>query len=312
MGVVVREYIVCYFDFLGQRSGLLKKVRESKDIASLQSEVDKVSDSIKMFNELVRGMRKLIVENPGKLFAIQKIPDVLKGPLLDQIKACHLGLQQFSDSTLFYASLEGEDSVGLGIFVSWCLTLAINFIKLLSEHLMIRGGIALGKGWEIEPDCLYGPVLEDVYALESKIAEFPRIVVSENAYRRLGVLDLPQNQVHFAYKRSDFFCMDYDGAYILDYLSVPATMWYEIMMSVNREKLLDAFSESLEYISTEYSSLKEKVSQAPACAKDVRKLAYLISYWQQRMKTILERFSSERAAKTQQVTSTNSAAASSK
>ena len=39
MGAIVRDYIACYFDFLGQRSGLLKKVRESSDMDSVQSEV---------------------------------------------------------------------------------------------------------------------------------------------------------------------------------------------------------------------------------------------------------------------------------
>lgn len=204
-----------------------------------------------------------------------------------------MGLQQFSDSTLFYASLEGADSVGLGIFVSWCLTLAAYFIRLLSEHLMIRGGIALGKGWEIGRDCLYGPVLEDVYALESKIAEFPRIVVSEKAYRCIGVLDLPQDHVRFECKRSDFFSMDYDGVYILDYLSVPATMWYETMMSVDRVNLLNAFSASLQYIRAEYDLLKEKVPHDPVCAKDARKLAYLIAYWKQRMDAIMPHFSAQ-------------------
>lgn len=300
MGVVVREYIVCYFDFLGQRSGLLKKVRESNDIASIQPEIDKVSDSIKTFNELVKGTRKIIEEKPEVLFSMMSVPDDMKGPLLDKIRACHLGLQQFSDSTLFYASLEGEDCVGLGVFVSWCLSLAANFIKVLSEHLAIRGAITLGKGWEIEPDCLYGPVIEDVYAIESKVAEFPRIVVSENAYRCLGVLDSSQSHIHFECKRSDFFSMDYDGVYILDYLSVPATKWYETMMAVNRVNLLNAFSDSLQYIRTEYSLLKEKVSHDPAYAKDTRKLAYLISYWQQRMDAIIARFSSERTAKTKQ------------
>ena len=300
MGVVVRDYIVCYFDFLGQRSGLLKKVRESIDIDSVQSEVDKVSESIKIFNELVRGIRKMIVEQPEKLFSVMKVPDEIKGALLDKIKGCHLGLQQFSDSTLFYANLEGEDCFGLGVFVSWCLILAVNFIKVLSEHLTIRGGITLGKGWEIEPDCLYGPVIEDVYAIESKIAEFPRIVVSENVYQRLGVLDLQQNLLPFKFNRSDFFSMDYDGVYILDYLSVPATIWYETMMSENRTNLIHAFSESLRYIRTEYNSLKGKVSQDPACAKDTRKLAYLISYWQQRMDSIIAHFSLQSASQDEQ------------
>ena len=291
MGVVVRDYIVCYFDFLGQRSGLLKKVREAKDIALLQPEVDKVSESIKTFNQLVREARKLIEKYPEKLVSMLKYPDAMKEPLLEKMKECHLGLQQYSDSTLFYASLEGEDCIGLGIFVSWCLSLAINFIKLLSEHLMIRGGIAVGKGWEIEPDCLYGPVLEDVSVIESKVAEFPRIVVSENAYQRLGVLDLPQNQIPFNYKRSDFFNMDYDGVYVLDYLSVPATQWYKTYMRVNRTYLLHSLSESLRFIRTEYNSLKGNVSQDAAYAKDTRKLAYLVAYWQQRMDELIARFS---------------------
>ena len=42
----VREYVVCYFDLLGQREGLLKRVRTEAPSEDLQKEIDSVSSLI--------------------------------------------------------------------------------------------------------------------------------------------------------------------------------------------------------------------------------------------------------------------------
>ena len=284
--MVIQDYVVCYFDLLGQRAGLLNDVRKSYDLTTIQLEVDKVSTAIQRFNALIKGTKKSIVEDTEKLLEAGGLSGENKDVLSKKIKSLHLGVQQFSDTTLFFANIENGDCAGLGVFMTWCLLLAANFIQLLSEHLMVRGGITIGKGWEIEPACLYGPVIEDVYKLESKIAVFPRIVVSEETFCRLEVIEWPE------FRLSKFFCRDYDGVHILDYLSLPAVQWYEAKFSVLRSNLIYALKEALRFIRTEYDLLKVKVSHDISCAKEARKLAYLISYWQSRLESIVDYYDS--------------------
>ena len=285
--MAIQDYIVCYFDFLGQRSGLLKAVRESPNMPNVQLEVDKISAAIQRFNTAIMGTKRMIMEEPEKLLqAIEfpkEFPEEVKQVFPEKIKNLHFDIQQFSDSTLFFANIEKADCVGMGIFITWCLSLAANFIQLLSEHFMIRGGIAIGKGWKIEPDLLYGPVLEDVYMLESKIAVFPRIVITEEVLRRLEAVDR---------KCTEFFCEDYDGVHILDYLSLSAIRWYETNMAVQGANLIHSIKEALHFIRTEYDLLKGGVSRNIDCAKEVRKLSYLIGYWQSRLDAIIKMYQS--------------------
>ena len=53
------------------------------------------------------------------------------------------------------------------------------FVAFLKEQLLIRGGVSFGQHFENQ-SITYSPVLTTAYTLESKVAEFPRIVVDAN------------------------------------------------------------------------------------------------------------------------------------
>lgn len=284
--MVVQDYVVCYFDLLGQRSGLLKGVRETPDVKTVLSEIDKVSRAIQRFNAIITGTKKVLITESPNLLENLGLSDRYKVTFLERIKNAHFGIQQFSDATFFFANIENDDGIGLGVFIVWCLYFAANFLHLLSDHLMIRGGITVGKGWEIPPDYLYGPVLEDVYNLESKIAVFPRIVITDEALHRLEEIDQSR------FRCMDFFTEDYDGVRILDYLSIPVIRWFEANMSVKRINIIHALKEAINFIRTEYYSLKRKVSQDISYAGETRKLAYLLGYWQSRLESIVNFYDS--------------------
>lgn len=279
--MVVQDYLVCYFDLLGQRLGLLKGVRETPDVTTVQSEIDKVSGAIQRFNAIITGTKKVLITESPDLLGNLGFSEQYKATFLEKIKNAHFGIQQFSDATFFFANVENEDGTGLGVFIVWCLYFAANFLHLLSDHLMIRGGITVGKGWKIPPDYLYGPVLEDVYNLESRIAVFPRIVITDEALRHLKKIDQSR------FRCMDFFTEDYDGVRIFDYLSLPVIRWFEANMSVQRANIIYTLKEAINFIHTEYCSLKRKVSQDISYAEETRKLAYLIGYWQSRLESIV-------------------------
>jgi hypothetical protein len=55
----------------------------------------------------------------------------------------------------------------------------------LSKEQPIRGSIDIGWGVEMYPNELYGRALASAYDLESKVADYPRIVIGDHLYKFL-------------------------------------------------------------------------------------------------------------------------------
>jgi len=49
----------------------------------------------------------------------------------------------------------------------------------LAEGHVFRAGIAVGAGYTSEEGDIYGPVLAEAYRLESEVAVYPRVVISD-------------------------------------------------------------------------------------------------------------------------------------
>ena len=277
----VREYAVCYFDLLGQREGLLKKVRESDDIASLQDEIEKVSDLIRSFNKSLLNAHEQIKERSDEVLRLWGVPEKEMPPFLERMKQVHLGIQQFSDTTLFYVGAKDGDGMGFGMFLSFCLFFAGYYLQLIANGLPLRGSIVLGKGWEILPNCLYGPVMEDAYCLESSVASFPRIIVDKNVIQRVRDLDKEAESLHLPTRFSGCFDVDFDGLYIFDYLSKSTIGWLE-SLGIDRRIVLDSVARGLRSIRTTLAGFRQAVDGDCRNAIRARKYALLQSYWMQR------------------------------
>jgi hypothetical protein len=83
----------------------------------------------------------------------------------------------------------GNPIMTLHTLLSIC---AATFINTLSFGMVCRGGINTGIAGEFFTGEIYGPALADVYYLESRIADYPRIVVGDQLY--LFLEDLVKSQ----------------------------------------------------------------------------------------------------------------------
>src|ERR1700756_3728702 len=88
---------------------------------------------------------------------------------------------------------------------------------------LIRGGIALG-GLYHSSDIVFGEALIDAYRLESKVAVYPRILISPTVLRRPG----------FCYVDSRLFREDQDGHCCFEYI-------FPMLMGLNNEPVLVRF-----------------------------------------------------------------------
>ncbi|MGL2965672.1 hypothetical protein [Flavobacterium sp. XGLA_31] len=109
-------------------------------------------------------------------------------------------LIQFSDSIIISAPYNPDT------FHSFSKLIAEYQYKLLLNGIPIRGGITYGKHY-YKDDFLFSSALIDAYSIESKLARYPRIILSDDLYELLN-----SNGVNLEY-------IAYDNNYkIIDFL----------------------------------------------------------------------------------------------
>ncbi|MBC9813366.1 hypothetical protein H9Y05_12885 [Crocinitomicaceae bacterium CZZ-1] len=87
-------------------------------------------------------------------------------------------LIQFSDSIIVSAPYNVD------AFHSFSKLIAEYQLKLLLNGILIRGGITYGKHFYKE-DFLFSSALIDAYGIESKLAKYPRVLISDDLYELL-------------------------------------------------------------------------------------------------------------------------------
>ena len=216
-----KYYLVAFIDVLGQQEAL-------KKFKGLPNENNKEQiDEFKAIAKNTYGVIDAFHQSFKNYFdEFMKIHDA--SFLNNKIRSNDIKFQRFSDWQVIFLSLTqdvntfpiagvfGILAACAGIFPSW-----------LSKGHPLRGGIEIGLGAEMNVNELYGPVVSEAYNLESKIAQYPRIVVGEKLKKYLS--DRAKNEssesdiytkprVEFAKICMGLLTQDDDGYAIVDYL----------------------------------------------------------------------------------------------
>jgi hypothetical protein len=227
-GVTLGYYAVGFFDLLGQQDYLraMKNLPTPGDTDAFA----KLGDDLKNTHGAVKMMRQLF----AKFFELYtpKPPDdpsltLEERAVFAKMISHPIQFQGFSDSMLAFMSVHDADEARLptqgilGIFTS----AGVTFLGSMLNGHPIRGGIDIGIGFEPEAGEIYGPALSRAYALESKIAQYPRVVVGEELVKWLT--ELGRQDVTDIFSRTSqntanecLSCLTYDtdGVAIIDYL----------------------------------------------------------------------------------------------
>ena len=165
-------------------------------------------------------------------------------------------LQRFADTFVFYEPIVnkcGDLSVlGLERIIGACCWA---MIMLLGDKVPIRGAITIGSGAELEDRHFYGPALEKAYNIEREIADYPRIVVSEEVCQFLDKTpqfssnpEIDQITKRLAKKISrSLISQDIDGQFIVDYLGDGVK---ELLP--NNSQLISAINKAYEFVNLEF------------------------------------------------------------
>lgn len=123
-------------------------------------------------------------------------------------------ITQFSDSIVISIQFIQEDAVFF-----FLLRLKMLIQKLAEKQILCRGGISVGNLYH-KDQTICGPALIEAYKLESKIANYPRVILHQEILEIAKRYKGAQNTI----KQVELYLMDIvgydsDGFYYIDYLN---------------------------------------------------------------------------------------------
>lgn len=283
-------YGVIYLDVLGQKE-LINKFAKNNASVDDERHLQKVLQHIKkLLDGLMKLKEQFVEENAEALYhqisnnctstnSSVLLSDVTVERVRNSLRETSFGIQQFSDSTLLYARLDGSDSCMAKVLLGLLVALLPGvMLEAFAKGIFFRGAITVGDAWELDDNNLYGSAIHEAYELEEKVAQWPRIVLSEKAvgffttdYKEL-IKVLPKHNLSRKATES-LFVRGVDEVPQFDL--VPSGI-YRIMCLLNQKEEQEKFRQILINIKTKINEAILKVRQTfDACEINKAELSKL-------------------------------------
>lgn len=207
------SYLVAFLDVLGQ-SEKFQQLRLPKT----PEEYSTVAGVLKDTAGFVLGLRKVFRKN------FERFKEGLSSKVIEIP-----GFVVFSDCFIAFVALRNEDehlTPNIRIYSTLSAACAVMLTSLASKHAL-RGGIDIGLATEMCPGEIYGTALARAYLLESREADYPRVLIGDELwnYWLVGLKHfekltnpLAKNMQELIRKEMELTTVDADGRRILDYL----------------------------------------------------------------------------------------------
>lgn len=212
-------YLVAFFDVQGQRA----KLRELRGLPHTREEFAGAAEILKGTVGSVLNLRDYFQKYfDGFMESVDSMPDEQRAKIKENVR-----YRGFSDSFVVSVALRNDDeqltpAIGLyACFLAACGAMTSS----LARSRPLRGGIDAGLGMLIAAGEVYGPALERAYALEANAAEYCRIVIGDELWGYLTLLETqsfshPHGQIakDIGRRAKELIVTDSDGRRVLDYL----------------------------------------------------------------------------------------------
>ena len=223
------NYLVAFVDLLGQRNalqgqGVLPPLSTPEEVAAFKRVA---MESIGAIAGLQRQAKNLIDGyNSASLQHLKEhLPEQVHS-FVDDIDACQLTEQRWSDGLVYYYCMRGSNTVrDLAAYYAMITRVGSLLLLGLARGQPIRGAIEVSWGVELHPNELYGAAIANSYDLESNIAQYPRVVIGNFATDYLNYVRARRpNSEREGYESSfaavvlDLLYLDTDGHYCINYL----------------------------------------------------------------------------------------------
>jgi len=262
------HYLVAFIDILGQKEAF--QGLEGQSLEDNHPRLIEAHKQTAMFVEVLRnGFQDFFDAYTEEREPSVKVPPEKMEQFKEMLKS-NLKHQRFSDCIQAYVCLHTDKYHSHAINGVFGTLLACGGMMVLSLAMKkaFRAGIEVGLGTELDNGEIYGPALYKAYALESKIAEYPRIVIGKElmnylatvANKKLGMPEQTKEDAEWckamATKCMKMFVRDLDGVPILDYLG------NDFLESVNEnteqaKKFEEVLGQASDFVESEYKKRKD-------------------------------------------------------
>lgn len=218
-------WVVAFIDLLGQGDKMdrLNSIPESPEKDPGFQKL--IKDTFFAIDEMHRSCAELF-EMHMKRSDMADIPSEISEERYESSRRSELKFQRFSDGLVAFVSQRNTDqNLPVNGVNALFNALGVLMLSQLAKGKPFRCGVDVGIGMEMNPNELYGPAVKSAYDLESKVAQYPRIVVGDRLRDYLRILaevksDSDDGRLSAAHadvmlKR---LVQDMDGHWILNYL----------------------------------------------------------------------------------------------
>lgn len=225
-------YILCLFDLLGQTNKLKVWEKHPTDRGQFKQAMTAMAQTALSIAAYRKTLQSWVEESQRIYEEMQPIGAKDCAGDLVSLKT-NVKIQQFADTFLLVAPLINKTTNGqqrlnfvqIDHIFSMC---AVQMINSLATNHPVRGAITVGTGMWIDDQRFYGPALAQAHYLESRIAKYPRIVVSDKVVKLMdegtdmfgASIDL--FDVFIRPRIKQYIMPDDDGYLILDFMGPQA------------------------------------------------------------------------------------------
>lgn len=279
----ISEYCVIFVDLLGHKKFLQDLSTCAPDEA--QRRVSELSEPLRRFKD---GVRERVAEaKDATRDAIRHAPVSVNQPnLLKAVDDVTTGVQQFSDSTLLYVKM--GNPVSFIVLLMMIEFIAFRMLDDAGRGFLLRGGIAVGKGWEVDNNCLCGQVVADAYNLESKVSNWGRITTSELFLTRLnGICELARHCygcwcAELLRPMLLLVQKDIDGMLFIDYLNPIVGELYE-REHFGSDWFFERCEEGYKFINSQLERFRSTANKNHECSRLALRYDIMRGYWKSRL-----------------------------
>ncbi len=217
------HFLVAFIDVLGQSNKILGNSvypPGERDLTAIKKNLSETSEYIVSLRDAFSDHFK----------RYRKLKDVLPGLTSEQkkneqrMRAFSAELRGVSDSIIVTVPLENktDNCIPINNILATFQGICLVYCKAVAEHKPIRGGIDVGWGNRLSQNEVYGSALAKAYTLESKKAEYPRVIIGESLWKYINYVEKFQTNTKFGKraksiaKQCKYMIAKYRKHYILD------------------------------------------------------------------------------------------------
>lgn len=167
------ERIVCFIDLLGFKGIVDQCTRDEKVLIQLYTMLSELQAN-KLADAVFGGIPTLTSDKQWTTSEHEGTTEAAKSNW-------PLSITQFSDSFVISCPADNYGSCRLLLQTVY----AVNRLFFWHLGILMRGGIAKGQVIHEQGGVLFGPAMNTAYALESKAAIYPRILINAEAVKHL-------------------------------------------------------------------------------------------------------------------------------